>query len=69
LKGFDLQRIMAATHTAFGRRSFSFGDSHLGTCSISINSMIPELYGRNAALASKARVGPQTDNATPQSFG
>jgi hypothetical protein len=35
LKGFDLQRIMAATHAALGRRSFSLGDSHLGTCSIS----------------------------------
>jgi hypothetical protein len=35
LKGFYLQRIMAATHAALGRRSFSLGDSHLGTCSIS----------------------------------
>jgi hypothetical protein len=35
LKGLNLQRIMAATHAALGRRSFSLGDSHLGTCSIS----------------------------------
>jgi hypothetical protein len=42
LKGFNLQRIMAATHAALGRRSFSFGDSHVGTCSVSIYRLIPE---------------------------
>jgi hypothetical protein len=33
---FGLKRIMATTHAALGRRSFSLGDSHFGTCSISI---------------------------------
>ena len=27
-----LQRMMAAAHVALGRRCFSFGDSHCGTC-------------------------------------
>jgi hypothetical protein len=26
------QRMMAAAHIALGRRSFSLGDSHFGTC-------------------------------------
>jgi hypothetical protein len=43
LKGFDLQRIVATTHAALGRRSFSLGDSHLGTCSISKNIMFLRL--------------------------
>jgi hypothetical protein len=57
LKRFNRERIMAATHAALGRRSFSFGDSHLGTCSISIKSAFPRLYGTNAVLASNARIG------------
>ena len=32
---------MAATHAAFGRRCFSFGDSHFGTCSISKLDSLP----------------------------
>jgi hypothetical protein len=53
----DRKRIVAATHAAFGRRCFSFGDSHFGTCSISNLIVCPTLYARYAALASKARIG------------
>jgi hypothetical protein len=31
----NLKRIMAAAHAALRWGSFSFGDSHFGTCSIS----------------------------------
>jgi hypothetical protein len=34
LERFDAQRMMAAAHVPPGRRGFSFGDGHLGTCSI-----------------------------------
>jgi hypothetical protein len=32
MESFDLQRVMAAAHATAGRRGFSFGDSHFGTC-------------------------------------
>jgi len=56
LKGFDLQRIMATTHAALGRRSFSLGDSHLGTCSISKKSSV------SAALRKNVGAGKQSQN-------
>jgi hypothetical protein len=33
VEGFNLQRIVAATHPAAGRAGFSLGDGHFGTCS------------------------------------
>jgi hypothetical protein len=59
LKGFDLQRIMATTHAALGRRGFSLGDSHLGTCSISIKSSI------SAALEHIGDTGKQCQKRRP----
>jgi len=33
MEGFNLQRIVAATHAAAGRRGFTLWDGHFGTCS------------------------------------
>jgi hypothetical protein len=60
LEGFGLQRIMATTHAALGRRGFSLGDSHLGTCSISNKLEFQQTYAQMATLASKA--GEQRPN-------
>ncbi len=35
-----LQGIMAATHVALRRRSFSLGDGHPGTCSVCLEFMM-----------------------------
>jgi hypothetical protein len=46
LEGFGAQRVVAAAHIPPGRRCFSLGDCHLGTCSI-----CQKMIGRASPMA------------------